>query len=396
MPFRSIDDPAVLRRLLAAVLLVEADLDLPRMLHQLVEEACSITGARYGALGVLDDDGTGLAEFVTFGIEPELREKIGPPPQGRGVLGLLISTPEPIRLADISRHPESHGFPPHHPAMTSFLGVPVKIRRRVYGNLYLTDKIGWAEFTRDDQILVEALATTAGVAIENAQLHRQARRSAVLEDRSRISQDLHDTVIQRLFAVGLTLQGLSRALDRPGAAERLCRAVDDIDDTIRQIRATIFELGMESHDRPTGLRASVTAIARALADGSGLSIPVRFEGAVDSSVPDSTAEHVLAVVREALANVERHAGASTASVVVHADAGMCSVTVTDDGIGVSEPFRSDGSGPDSPHGDHGPGDLGGLGLVNLGRRAEKLGGSLVVECLPTGGTRLFWKVPLLD
>lgn len=384
----------MLRRLLDAVLLVEADLDLPRMLHQLVQEACSMTGARYGALGVLDDAGTGLAEFITFGVGTELVEQIGPLPQGRGVLGLLISDPRPIRLADISQHPQSFGFPPHHPPMKSFLGVPVKMRHRIYGNLYLTDKIGWDEFTGDDEALVEALAAAAGVAIENAYLHNQVRRNAVLEDRSRISQDLHDTVIQRLFAVGLALQGLSRSLDRPDAAEHLCRAVDDIDDTIRQIRASIFELGQDQLDHPAGLRAGVTTIARALSQGTGLSIPVRFEGAVDAAVPESVAEHVLAVVREALTNVGRHARATTATVDVGVGGGMCTVTVTDDGVGMAVPGGRGRAGPDTTSREDGLAEPGGLGLLNLRRRAEKLGGTFVAERLPAGGTRLAWQVPV--
>jgi signal transduction histidine kinase len=392
VPFRSIDDPVMLRRLLAATLLFESDLDLPRMLQRLVEEACSMTGARYGALGVLNEDGTGLSEFITVGIEPELRAEIGSPPQGRGVLGLLISHPRSLRLSDISQHPQSHGFPPHHPPMSSFLGVPVKMRRRVYGNLYLTDKVGWTEFTSDDQVLVEALAATAGVAIENAFLHDQVRRHAVLEDRNRIGQDLHDTVIQRLFAVGLTLQGLSQSLDHPDAAGRLGRVVDDIDDVIGQIRATIFELGSEELDHLAGLRHAVMAIAGELAAETDLSIPVRFEGAVDFAVPEHIAEHVLAVVREALTNVRRHARATVADVVVSAGMGTCSVTITDDGVGIV----SAGLGGVDLDGGGMPRDHAGLGLSNLRRRAEKLGGALVVEPGPTGGTRVAWRVPLPD
>jgi GAF domain-containing protein len=178
-------------------------------LRHVIEEACSMTGARYGALGVLNDDKTALDEFVTIGIEPDQVAKIGPLPTGKGVLGLLIADPGPLRLARLSEHPDSFGFPPDHPPMTSFLGVPVKVRDEVYGNLYLTDKIGWSEFTNDDVALVEALALAAGVAIENARLHQQVQMAAVYEDRDRLARDLHDHVIQRIFGVGLALQSLA-------------------------------------------------------------------------------------------------------------------------------------------------------------------------------------------
>lgn len=362
------------------MLLLEGDLSLPHLLRQFVEQARSMVGARYAALGVLTPDRSELAQFITAGLDPEEERRIGSPPKGRGVLGLLITRPEPIRLADIRSHPESYGFPPNHPPMTSFLGVPVKVRDQVYGNLYLTDKVGWSEFTSSDQALVEALSVAAGVAIENAQLHRRVREAAVLEDRDRIAQDLHDAVIQRLFAVGLSLQGITRSMQRPDAPDRLEKAIADIDDTIRQIRTTIFELGTA----PAGgsVRAEILAVARDVEGVAGFTIPVQFDGPIDSDVPASVAEHLVATVREALANVERHSRATSASVRVSAVNGVCAVEVVDNGIGLA------GHGPRS--------NDGGLGLVNLRRRAEKLGGELCVESPQSGGTRLSWRVPLLS
>src|ERR1035441_6046322 len=221
MPFHSVDDPAKLRRLLEATLLVEADLELPVLLGHVVEEACSMTGARYGALGVLNEDRTELAQFITVGLDPDEEERIGHRPTGRGVLGLLITEPQPLRLANLGSHPDSFGFPAHHPPMVSFLGVPIKVRDEVYGNLYLTDKVGWSEFTADDVALVEALAVAAGIAIENARLHERVREVAVVEDRDRLARDLHDTVIQRLFAVGLSLQSLASTATGPRVTDRL-------------------------------------------------------------------------------------------------------------------------------------------------------------------------------
>ena len=177
MPYHSIEDPSRLRRILDAVLLIEKDLELPALLRHVIEEACSMTGARYGALGVLNDDRTALAEFITVGLSSDEEAQIGPRPTGKGVLGLLVTDPQPLRLSRLGDHPDSFGFPPNHPPMTSFLGVPVKVRDDVYGNLYLTDKVGWSEFTRDDVALVEALALAAGVAIENTRLHQQVQDS---------------------------------------------------------------------------------------------------------------------------------------------------------------------------------------------------------------------------
>ena len=219
MPYHSIEDPAKLRRVLEATLLIEADLDLPILLRHIVDEACSMTNARYGALGVLNDDRTALIEFVTVGLDPDEEAGIGPRPTGLGVLGLLISDPKPLRIARLGAHPESHGFPTGHPRMTSFLGVPIKVRGAVYGNLYLTDKIGWSEFTADDEALIGALAVAAGIAIENARLHKRVTEVAVFEERDRLARDLHDTVIQRLFAIGLSLQSMA-ANPRRGAQRR--------------------------------------------------------------------------------------------------------------------------------------------------------------------------------
>jgi two-component system, NarL family, sensor histidine kinase DevS len=162
--------------------------------------------------------------------------------EGRGILGLLIVDPSPLRLARIGDHPASFGFPENHPTMTSFLGVPVRVRAEVFGNLYLTDKVGSPEFSDEDQAQVESLAAAAGVAIENARLHMRIRDLAVVEDRERIAHDLHDAVIQRLFALGLSLQGMARQRLDAATATGLSEVVAELDDIIRQIRASIFEL----------------------------------------------------------------------------------------------------------------------------------------------------------
>jgi two-component system, NarL family, sensor histidine kinase DevS len=376
VPFRSIEDPVKLRRVLEATLQLEADLDLPTLLRHFIEEACSMTAARYGALGVLNDQGTALSDFITVGLEPDEEHRIGARPTGRGILGLLITDARALRVSDMAAHAESSGFPPHHPPMTSFLGVPIKVRGDVYGNLYLTDKIGWSEFTRDDEALVVALALGAGIAIENARLHQRVREVAVYEDRDRVARDLHDTVIQRLFAATLSLQSMAGAAAAAGLTDRLKQVVSELDATIRQVRSTIYELGSATMDQ--GLRAEVLAVVRELNPVVGFDVQVMFDGPVDAAVPDDIVEHLLATIREALTNIGRHAGATEASVVVRVHDGTCDLQVRDNGRGLGGPTTVDG----------------GFGLVNLRKRAEKLHGTFLIEEAEAGGTLLSWQVPI--
>jgi signal transduction histidine kinase len=375
VPYRSIEDPVKLRRVLEASLLIERDLELPVLLRHVVEEACSMTGSRYGALGVLDEDRTALSEFITVGLEPDEESKIGLRPTGRGVLGLLIAHPVPLRLANLSTDPNSFGFPPNHPPMTSFLGVPIKVRDEVYGNLYLTDKIGWSEFTNDDLALVEALAVAAGIAIENARLHQQVQVVAVFEDRDRLARDLHDTVIQRLFGVGLNLQSMAGRAPRD-MSEGLGEAVAEIDRVIDRIRGTIYQLGMGGEDR--GVRDHVISLIQELSSVAGLNVEVSFEGPVDTAISAQVTEHLVAVIRESVTNIGRHAHATQASVTIKVENGQCRLTVHDNGDGFDESKVRQG----------------GLGLTNLRARAEKLDGTFLVENAEGGGTLLTWQVPL--
>ncbi|MDQ6839422.1 MAG: GAF domain-containing protein, partial [Actinomycetota bacterium] len=314
-PLRGIDDPERLRDLVAAVLAIGSDLSLPSILHHIVESAMTLIDARYGALGVLDATGKGLSEFVYVGMSPEDVAGIGRLPEGHGILGLLILEPEPLRLAVLGAHPDSYGFPEHHPPMKSFLGVPIRVRGQVFGNLYLTDKQGAIEFSEEDEILAVALAGAAGIAIENSRLSARVRELSLVEDRERIAADLHDTVIQRLFATGLGLQATVRTMDDAAIAGRLREAVDDLDETIRQIRSTIFAL-----QRPKvagrSLRGEIVALAAEAAASLGFEPQVRLADLIDDRVGDATGVQMLAVLREALSNVVRHAGASRAAVVV--------------------------------------------------------------------------------
>jgi signal transduction histidine kinase len=376
MPFPSIDDPVKLTRVIEAVMLLRADLELPVLLGHVIEEARSLTGARYGAIRILNDEGTAIGEFLTVGLTEGEEELIGPRPTGKGVLGLLLSDPQPLRLAQLGDHPQSSGFPAHHPPMRSFLGVPIEVRDEVYGSLYLTDKIGGSEFTEEDLALVEALAVAAGMVIENARLHQRIQELAVNDDRDRTARDLHDTVVQHLYAVGLSLETMAKETNEDGMADRLAVLVSDVGGAIRQVRSSIYELGLAEED--PGVRAGILTLVRSLAPMLGFNVNVTFDGPIDSVISQSVTEQLLATIREAVTNIGRHAHASEASVSVSAHQGLCSLTVVDNGIGLDVDRAHDA----------------GLGLANLRRRAEKMHGSMEIASPAAGGTVLTWEVPV--
>lgn len=374
MPYHRINDPAKLQALVSAVLLIESGLELVGVLKRIVEAATELAGARYGALGVLDPSRTALSEFVTVGLDDETIARIGHRPDGKGILGLLITDPQPIRLADLGEHPSSVGFPEGHPPMHGFLGVPVRVRNQVFGNLYLAEKRDGTLFSEDDESLVVALASAAGIAIDNARLHQRVRELALSEDRERIARDLHDSVIQRLFAVALSLQAAGTRTNDEVLADRLETAVSDLDDTIRQIRTTIFQLEPPPTARG-GLRSEILSLTSSAARSLGFEPEVHFSGPVDLTA-ESVAGEALAALREALSNVARHAQAGSVVLEVTAAAHSLELQLLDDGIGIPEDRLTAGSG-----------------LANMATRAENLGGSCQVERLPAGGTRVSWRVP---
>jgi signal transduction histidine kinase len=375
VPYRRIDDALKLRRLLDAVLMIEADVELSQLLHRFVKEACSLVDARYGALGVLNEARTKLEEFVTVGLSDENEALIGERPTGRGVLGLLITEPTTLILDDLTTHPDSYGFPAHHPPMKSFLGVTVRVRNEVYGNLYLTDKIGADDFSDEDAALAEALAVAAGIAIENRRLHDRVRTMSVLDDRDRIARDLHDRVIQRVFAIGLTLQEATKSTDLERVVRQVNRSIDELDTTITEIRTAIYELG--GHALPGGLRHSVAELTNEMTPFLGARPEVTFRGAIDNAIPQRTADNVLAVLRETLTNAGKHAHA-TRFLVTLAVTDHVTLEVIDNGTGMVS---------DSPR-------QGALGLANLRSRATKLNGVCSVTPSDIGGTRVTWRVPV--
>lgn len=533
-----------MQTLLDAVVAIGSDLELGDLLRRIVQSAVELVDAEYGALGVLGEEGT-IRQFITVGMDQGTIERIGHYPDGQGILGLLIREPHPLRLDDLGEHADSVGFPAGHPPMRTFLGAPVQVREKIFGNLYLTDKRGGLPFDADDEAVLTSLAAAAGVAIDNARMyddsrHRERRLAAsadmtrallsgtppdeilhsladtvremtgsdlvtlarplstgdelvveaaageqadrvlglalpattlaakvystgesvisdalsddpravggsaavvplgpaffvpvgdnervrgvlqvangvgqppfnaaavdmvlafadqaalvlqiaehrrdaeqltLLGDRDRIARDLHDQVIQRLFADALTLQAaLGRVRDQPVVAERIQRVVDDLDDTIKIIRSTIF--GLQHRDRQArsgGLRARLLALTDEATHTLGFAPALRMTGLLDTDVPASHAEHLLAVLREALSNAARHARACRVDVAVEASDRMLRLAVTDDGRGI-DPAVARRSG-----------------LANMGSRAEELGGSFCLTAADPTGTLVEWTVPL--
>jgi signal transduction histidine kinase len=258
--------------------------------------------------------------------------------------------------------------------MQSFLGVPIRAKGEVFGNLYLTDKVGANDFTEEDEALTEALALAAGIAIDSTRLHDRVRTMSVLDDRERIGRDLHDKVVQRLFAVGMALQGAARMPDLDLVRARIDKVMDDLDATINEIRSTIFELG--DNALPGGLRQAVVGLADELAPTVGVRPELTFEGAIDNAIPQQTADHLLSVLREMLSNVGKHARATRVLVLLTVR-DVVVLEVVDNGVGFAP----------RAHG-------GGLGLTNLRARAEKLGGTFDIQVVQGGGTRVTWCVPI--
>jgi GAF domain-containing protein len=329
------------QHVLDTMLAVTTGLSLPAVLQRVIQSAVLLVDAEYGALGVIGAGGA-LAEFITTGGEPGLAEAIGHPPEGLGILGLLIADPRPLRLRDLMEHPLAHGFPPQHPRMQSFLGVPITISASVYGNLYLCEKRGGGEFSGDDERLVVSLAAVAAVAIDNARLHDRLQQLAVIEDRERIARDLHDKVIQRLFATGMSLQGMSRTLADVSAVAKIDQAVDDLDAVIAEIRSSIFDLEARPASSPN-LSAAVLDLVDTTLRSSGIEPDVRIEGPLSERVGVALGDDLLASTRELLTNVVRHSGATQVEVLIEVGVDLL-LEVRDDGTGLDPSSSRAGHG----------------------------------------------------
>lgn len=361
----------------AATTAITAELSVDRVLQVIVDRVRPLVGARYAALGTVGDHGT-IDRFITSGIDDATRRSIGHLPRGLGILGLIIRESVSVRLTDLMTDPRAVGFPANHPPMHSFLGVPVTVEGRSVGNLYLTDKQGGIEFSVDDQRLVEMFARHAGIAIHNARLHEELQHLAVLQERERIGQDLHDGIIQALYAVGLSLEDVGELMtDDPREAEdRVERAIDNIHGTIRDIRNFIFGLRpelLEDLDLGGGLANLCDEFRRStLVDTQLVAL-----GPVDVDAEDAV--QLLQLAREALSNVARHAEATRVTVELAVADGMLRLVISDDGRGFDPTVAR---GP-AHH-----------GLSNMRARAESLGGTLTMDSQPSAGTRVTFQVPL--
>lgn len=367
----------------AATRAIAGELDLDRVLQLIVDSVRELVHARYAALGIVDAAGR-IERFITSGISAQDRAAIGPPPRGHGLLGLIIRDARAYRIPDIARHPDSYGFPANHPPMGSFLGLPIRTAGAAIGNFYLTDKQGSAEFSESDQRLVEMFALHAGIAIQNARLHARVQRLALVDERLRIGRDLHDGIIQSLYAVALSLEDVAeRMTETPAeAAARVDRAIDRLNSTIGEVRTFIMGLGAEDAAISLGARLAGLTDELLLASRTGMALDLDIADAadLDEAVSTDVATQVLQIAREALSNALRHSHGTRTRLSIRVNQGEAILSIEDDGTGFD---------PDATRG------AGHFGLANLRDRSASIGGSLEIDSRSGGGTRIIVRLPLL-
>jgi signal transduction histidine kinase len=365
----ALDDAA---RAIAGVLRIEDVLQL------IVDRVRDLVDAEYAALGIVGPSGR-IEQFITSGMDPHVRHAIGPLPAGRGLLGLIIREGRSYRIPSIAEHPDSSGFPAHHPPMTSFLGVPVTAHGISVGNLYLTEKRGQPEFSETDQSLVETFALHAGIAIDNARLHAQAGRAAVADDRDRLGRDLHDGIIQSLYAVSLSLEDVPDLMvdSRAEAERRVDQAIESLHLAIRDIRNFLYGLRPEAVDG-SEVVAGIAALVQEIREGGLVDVVATLDPAADPGLSAEDGVELLSLVREALSNAARHAKAHRVDVLLEVVADGSVLEISDDGVGFDPASARAGS-------HH--------GLTNMRIRAEAIGGHLEVDSQPEVGTRVRVRIP---
>ncbi len=356
-------------------------LDLDRVLQLITDRVRELAHAEYSALGIVDQEG-GIERFITSGITRAERERIGPAPHGHGLLGVIARQAHPMRVHDIATDPRRYGFPLNHPQMHSLLGVPIGAKGKSIGRLYLTNKQPFGDFTEDDERMVEMFALHAGIAIENARLHDQVQRLAIVEERERIGRDLHDGIIQSIYAVGLSLEDVPDLMtDEPDEARaRVERAIDSLDQSIRDIRNFIFGLRPELLEQ-AGLVGGLAALADEFRVNSMVDVDLETAGAQDADLPADLTGQFLSIAREALSNIARHSKATRGSVRVEMADDIVRLTIGDNGVGF-DPAR--------------PRGVGHQGLVNMRARASSVGGRLEIQSGPGTGTRIIVEAPRRD
>ncbi len=353
-----------------ATMAIAGELTLDKVLQQIVDAARELADAQYAALGVPDNQGF-LETFIDSGMEPEVAQGIPHLPKGKGLLGAIISERRTIRIPRISADPRSVGFPEGHPPMVPFLGVPVVAGGETLGNLYLTNKLGADEFTQTDQDLVELLAAHAAVAIQNARLYEQVGRLAIVEERTRIGMDLHDGIIQSIFAVGLTLESTKLSLPHnpEDADELLSHAIEGLNATIRDIRNFILDL--RPHRFQGNLEQGLGRLVREFQANTMVSVSLSAEKEALAMLSASVARSLFLSAQEALANIARHAQAEQVVINLGAQDNHVVLRISDDGRGFDMASKSYSVGH---------------GLSNMRARAEDLNGSFAIQSEPGKGT----------
>lgn len=339
--------------------------DLHEVLIAIMHTAMDLTGAKYGAVGVLGSHGI-LRDFLHLGMPEDVVEEIGHLPRGEGLLGTITRERKTLRLDDLSSHPDAVGFPPGHPAMGSFIGVSLRAGDQVFGNLYLTDKEGG--FDEVDEATVEALANVGGAAALSAQLHERLQRLAVLEDRERIARDVHDGVIQDIFAVGLGLQGVASRVNDRETREHVISSIAKLDECIASLRTFIFDLRKPNfhYDPVTEIQELIEELGEAYEV-----VPRLVVRDLPEDLDDQQSETLMAIIKEAVSNALRHSGSDQIQVLIDTDGDCINVVVSDRGVGF-EPGRV----------------ARGMGLSNIERRAVEAGGRFAVVSVPGGGAEV--------
>lgn len=372
-----------------AALALTMELDLQVVLQKVVDISRNLLHAKYGALGVVERGTTNIQQFITSGIEAEDRARIGAPPKGHGLLGVLIS-PEggALIIDDIQKDPRSVGFPRNHPPMKSLLGVPIKSKGEIFGNLYVADKFEGPEeeddlvnFNEEDRQLLQKFATQAAIAIENAQLYRKTQELTVVQERERFGMALHDGIMQSVYAAGLSLQEAKYEINvnTAHASRRIDQAVESLGQVLRDLRNYIMGLRtgrFQGQDVATSLGQLATELR------ANTLMTVNYDAPTKLSVirlDEERTEEILLIAQEALNNIRKHAQARNVLVSLKGEGELVVLRIVDDGIGFDFEQASGGDGN---------------GLRNMRERARKLGGDLEITSLPTQGTQLRVQMPL--
>ena len=372
------------RELLAlhgAGLAISGELDLETVLQRVVDQARELVGARYGALSYLREEGE-IGAFLTSGITLEQRERIGPLPVGHGLLGVVLTEGQRLRLTDLTSHPNSVGFPPHHPPMRSLLAVPIRSRGRVLGNLYLTEKESAPAFDEADEETLVRFATLSALAIENARLHQQDHALAVIEERERIAREMHDSLAQVLGYVNTKAQA-AQVLLHGGQSERAAGQIGELVEAARSVYADVREniLGLRtSLDPGRDFRDTVRDYVTRWQEHSGVTADLNILGEERLPLAPSAEVQLLRIIQEALANVRKHARAEHVRVELWEDDGHIVAVIEDNGIGFAQETL-------------GPAEFPRFGLTTMRERAEGSGGTFAITTAPGQGTRIEVHLP---